>query len=146
MYSFFGPPCTVLCIFLSIWLDIIEASHCWIIAAIWYSNAAFYCSPLLVWFHTDREADCLASSRWLPRCSYGWCQCHCYRSHSSSLQTKVTGKFDATTVCCLLWNFKRQESLANAEVSAQQPSWFKVIQGRRFWYQWKAHIRLSISH
>ena len=39
-----------------------------------------------------------------------------------------------------------QESLANAEVSARQPCWFKVIQGRRFWHQWKAHIRLSISH
>ena len=40
----------------------------------------------------------------------------------------------------------KQESLANAEVSARQPCWFKVIQGHRFWYQWKAHIRLSISH
>ena len=40
----------------------------------------------------------------------------------------------------------KQESLANAEVSARQPCWFKVIQGRRFWYQWKAHLRLSISH
>ena len=43
-------------------------------------------------------------------------------------------------------NNYKQESLANAEVSARHPCWFKVIQGRRFWYQCKAHIRLSISH
>ena len=40
----------------------------------------------------------------------------------------------------------KQESLANAEVSTRQPCWFKVIKGRRFWYQWKAHIRVPISN
>ena len=49
----------------------------------------------------------------------------------------------ADIMSSVLWDLyivAKQESLANAEVSARQPCWFKVIQGHRFWCQWKAHI------
>jgi len=42
-------------------------------------------------------------------------------------------------------NIASQVSLMRGYISVRAITPFKVIQGHRVWYQWKAHMRLPIS-